>query len=110
MRRPDLEVLQQLARRDDWHLRIVGSNIRELIAYALQAEADRDALAAGLDAISTVLDGMIEGASREETKEALFNATIKAWDTAARGTFRPNEWWRPFVEAHAARCASRAQE
>lgn len=109
MRRPDLEVLQQLARRDDWHLSLVGSNIREVIVYALQAEADRETLAAGLDAISNVLDGMIEGASREETKEALYTAAVKAWDTAARGTFRPNEWWRPFAEAHAARCASRAQ-
>ena len=33
MRRPDLEVLQQLARRDDWHLSLVGSNIREVIAF-----------------------------------------------------------------------------
>ena len=68
------------------------------------AQADRDALAAGLDAISDILDGMIEGASREETKEALYDAAIKAWEVAARGTFRPNEWWRPFAAAHFARC------
>lgn len=40
MNRPDLENLQQLARRDDWHRCIVGSDIRVTVAYALQMEKE----------------------------------------------------------------------
>lgn len=43
MNRPDLERLQALARRDDWHAELVGSDVREVIAYALQLEAERAA-------------------------------------------------------------------
>lgn len=49
MNRPNLERLQQLARRDDWHLELVGSDVREIIAYALALEsrpkAETDVLA-----------------------------------------------------------------
>lgn len=80
--------------------------VRGVEAERDEARADRDAIAAGLDAISDILDGMMEGASREETKEALYVAAMQAWNAAARGTFRPNEWWRPFADAHIARCGA----
>lgn len=39
MNRPNLERLQALARRDDWHTDLVGSDVREVIAYALRLES-----------------------------------------------------------------------
>lgn len=39
MDRPALEQWQRIARQDDWHTQFVGSDIRQIIAYALHLEA-----------------------------------------------------------------------
>lgn len=101
-----LEAIRATLNANAVELRAARERIVALDAERDEVRADRDALAAGLDAISDILDGMMEGASREETQEALYVAAIQAWNAAARGTFRPNEWWRPFADAHIARCGA----
>lgn len=51
MRRPDLEALQERARRDDWHHSLVGSDLREVIAYARALEAELDPHRAAAQAV-----------------------------------------------------------
>jgi len=60
------------------------------------AEADRDTLATAWDRVTAIVDGLIEGGTRNE----VIDSFLDAWREASREDYAPNEWWIPLAEQH----------
>lgn len=81
--RPDIDRLTELARRDDWHTQLVGSDIRQVLAHINALEAAGRRLLAVLDSHEDARDDEGEFAYHWGCEDDVFSAKIALRDALA---------------------------